>query len=319
MKIGNRGFQEAVNYYTIKTFLGLSDQKTEPFFNHLSKSTDFSSPLTNSKNEISRLLNAEISKIEKTYETTVKSFERLHENDYIIQKGDRLYPKLLEKTTEAPPFLFMRGNIQLLNEKIVSVVGTRNPSNEGKEKANRLAKLLGKYQITVASGLAMGIDTAAHQAALANKQLTIAVIGTPLTKVYPKENEYLQQKIAREGLIISQFPPSAVVQRWNFPMRNAVMSGISLATVVVEAGETSGALIQANFALKQNRLVFIPQSALDNPEISWPNIYLKRRGAFSFNKIDDLLSKLENYQIIINNEQITLFPEGPATPDVLKN
>ncbi len=179
----------------------------------------------------------------------------------------------------------------MLKENIVSVVGSRTASKEGIEKAYRLSRYLGRAGIVVASGLARGIDTAAHTASLDYNYLTISVIGTPLTKVYPKENADLQRRIGEAGLVVSQFPPSAPVQRWHFPMRNAIMSGISLATVIVEAGETSG-------ALKQNRLVFIPQSALDNENISWPKRYIKRKGAYKFSKLDELIIMLEKARII---------------------
>jgi DNA processing protein len=208
------------------------------------------------------------------------------------------YPELLAMTKEAPPYLFLRGNISLLKENIVSVVGSRTASSEGIRKAYRLSKCLGRAGIVVASGLARGIDTAAHKASIENNYLTICVIETPITKVYPRENAELQKKISEVGLVVSQFPPSSPVQRWHFPMRNAVMSGISLATAIVEAGETSGALKQADYALKQNRLVFIPQSAFENNNISWPKKYIQRKGVFKFSKIEELLKMLEQAEII---------------------
>lgn len=178
------------------------------------------------------------------------------------------------------------------------MVGTRTPSPDRREKAYKLSKLLGRFGIVVASGLARGIDTSAHTASIENGQPTIAVIGTPISKVYPRENEWLQRENSEKGLLVSQFPPSANVERWFFPMRNFVMSGISLATVVVEAGETSGALKQASYALKQGRFVFIPQSAINNPNIAWPKKYLTRKGVFKFAKIEELLSQLYTHSII---------------------
>lgn len=323
MKIeNNKMLQEAVNYFTVQSLFNYSDKKAEPVFNQLSQSININEPLTNNIAEVSYLIKIDASSIENAYDVTIKSFEKLFETDYVVKRGQDLYPNHLAKTKEAPLFLFMRGNIQLVNRDIVSVVGTRNPSPDGIKKASTLGNLLGKYKIVVASGLAKGIDTAAHSGALDNKYLTIAVIGTPLTKTYPKENAILQQKIAEEGLVISQFPPSASVHRWHFPMRNAIMSGISLATVIIEAGETSGALIQADYALKQGRLVFIPQSALENPKLVWPQKYIKREGAASFSKIDELISKLENSRVIDKSvviEQINLFDKEAGSHYVYRD
>lgn len=260
--------------------------------------------------KISSWLNLNEEDLQEAYRKVVKGFRSLSKGDMIIKKGMKDYPKLLAMTDEAPPYLFLRGNISLLKEKIVSVVGSRGASEDGLKKAQRLARHLGNAGIVVASGLARGIDTAAHKAAIEYRYPTIAVLGTPITRAYPKENEQLQRIISQEGLVVSQFPPSSQVQRWFFPMRNAVMSGISLATTIVEAGETSGALKQADYALKQKRLVFIPQSALDNDKISWPKRYIKREGAAKFTRIEDLFAALEKANIIPTvEEQMSLIDE----------
>ncbi|MFS0837227.1 DNA-processing protein DprA [Paenibacillus sp. 1P03SA] len=290
--------QEALNYFTIQTFFNYSDKKTEPQFARLCSSIDMNESLLNNLDDISKCLMIPSAELKSAFVAVQRSFERLSEDDLIVKRGTGLYPKLLELTQEAPPYLFMRGNPNLTNYSAVAVVGTRHPSEDGKKRAARLAKLLGQHKIVVSSGLAMGIDTAAHRSALDANKPTIAVIGTPITKAYPKENEKLQQEISERGLVISQFPPSAPVQRWHFPMRNAVMSGISLATAIIEAGETSGALKQADYALKQERIVFIPQSALDNEKLKWPKKYILRAGAEKFSKIDELIQNLEKSNII---------------------
>lgn len=303
--------REVVNYFTIQSFFKNSDKKTVPIFEELSKQVDVTLSMEFISNDISKLLKLNKYEIEKKYTFIKNSFEKLYDSDYVIKKGMKEYPELLAMTDEAPPYLFLRGDISLLKENIVSVVGSRAASEEGKSKAYRLSKLLGKSGIVVASGLARGIDTAAHCASIENNYKTIAVLGTPVTKVYPKENVELQNLISKYGLLVSQFPPSSPVQRWHFPMRNAIMSGISLATAIVEAGETSGALKQADYALKQNRLVFIPQSALDNDSITWPKKYIQRKGARSFSKLDELLGMLKKAEIILEKTtQVSLFSEG---------
>jgi len=306
---------EVINYYTIQSFHNYSDKKTEPIFRKLSSKINMKKEFTKISHQISDILTIDKLKLENSYKKIKKGFESLNQNDIILKKGTKDYPELLSYTNEAPPYLFLRGNMNLLKEKIVSVVGSREASKDGLEKAYRLSRLLGKAGIVVASGLARGIDTSAHKASIESKFPTIAVLGTPITRAYPKENEKLQQIISKDGLVVSQFPPSSQVQRWFFPMRNAVMSGISLATAIVEAGETSGALKQADYALKQKRLVFIPQSALDNENITWPKKYIKREGAAKFTKIEDLFAELEKADIISyvkeqNVEQLSLLDEG---------
>lgn len=301
---------EVLNYYTIQSFYGYSDKKTEAVFEQLSKEIDFEKTFEEIVSKLSVKLSLSELALRDAFKKVKDGFKTLEATDTIIKKNMEEYPEMLRMTDEAPPYLFARGNIELLKENIVSIVGSRDASEDGKKRASVLARKLGKVGIVVASGLAKGIDTAAHKAAIESGYLTIAVIGTPITKAYPKENANLQKKISEEGLVISQFPPSSAVQRWHFPMRNAVMSGISLATAIMEAGETSGSLKQADYALKQKRLVFIPQSAIDNEKITWPNRYLLREGAVKFSRIDELLSELEKAKIIEEPaEQMSLFLE----------
>ncbi len=228
-----------------------------------------------------------------------ESFAKLTEDVILVKKGDEAYSKLLAHTKEAPPFLFLKGNVHLLNEKSVCVVGSRNASNDSMKKTERLVKSLIKRNIVVNAGLAKGIDTATHQSALKNGGRTIAVIGTPINQYYPKENKELQIEIEQKGLVVSQFSPCNAVYRWNFPTRNGIMSGISLATIIMEAGETSGALKQADYALKQGRDVLIPQSAIDNPSISWPKKYISK-GAYSFKTLKEALGILNKNELLLD-------------------
>ncbi|HGO9421107.1 TPA: DNA-processing protein DprA [Bacillus cereus] len=304
--------QEAVNYFTIHYLCKHSDKKTREAYLKLEKRIDtVHKEISECISDVSNVL--EISEVEcrEAYNKVIEGFNTLHSTDIIVKKGEVLYPDLLIKTDEAPPFLFMRGNPDLLNYPAVSIVGARKASEEGQKRAKVLAELLGTNRIVVASGLAKGIDRAAHLGALNINSPTIAVIGTPISKYYPKENEKIQKQIENEGLIISKFAPTTPVQRWNFPMRNAIMSGISLATVIVEASETSGSLIQADYALKQKRIVFIPQSAIDNPLLKWPQKYINR-GACKFSTISDLVSvlkeiKSETFNDLTYPEQISIF------------
>lgn len=177
---------------------------------------------------------------------------------------DREYPASLQEIFNRPPLLWLEGSIDVLTaQPIVAVVGSRRASAEGLQRARRLARELVDAKITVASGLAAGIDAMAHQAALDGGGRTFAVMGTGLERRYPKANIELSGRILRAGgALVSQFLPAQGPTRWTFPVRNLTMSGLSAATVVVEAGETSGAKLQAEAALRHGRPVFLPQSLL---------------------------------------------------------
>ncbi len=172
----------------------------------------------------------------------------------------------------APKQLFIRGRSSLVAAcPSVSLIGARKASNEGLRRAALLAKLLVREGITVVSGLAEGVDTAAHKSAIANGGQTIAVIGTPLDTCYPRSNTALQDEIGRQYLLISQFPSNSPTRPRNFPMRNRTMALLSDATVIIEAGEKSGALIQGWEALRLGRPLFILESLANNKALSWPD------------------------------------------------
>jgi len=185
------------------------------------------------------------------------------------------YPQKLRDAAHPIELLYYQGWWDLAVSRSVAVVGTRNPTRDGIARTKKLVKALVKDDFTIVSGLAAGIDTAAHETAIAEGGRTIAVIGTPLSEVYPRENAPLQRKIASEFLVITQVPVKRYERqdyrknRLFFPERNITMSALTEATIIVEAGETSGTLIQARAALQQGRELFI----LDNcfrKGLSWP-------------------------------------------------
>jgi DNA processing protein len=170
---------------------------------------------------------------------------------------DEAYPMNLRAAHDRPPFIFLAGQLKPRDARSVAVIGSREASRPGLRMAAAIAQHLVVNRYTVISGLAAGIDTAAHTAALKRGGRTVAVIGTGLSKCYPRANVILQRKIAAECAVISQFLPDTPPSAETFPMRNAVMSGLSLASVIVEAGPTSGTRIQARQALAQGRPVFL--------------------------------------------------------------
>ena len=299
--INNAYVRDAILYFTIQQYFNCNDKKTCEFIEQLEKVDNFSfrSGLKNNIPYLSSKLNILEKDFYKCYLRVKDSFSKLTDDVILVKKGDGVYSKLLANTDGTPPFLFLKGNVHLLNEKSVCVVGSRNASVESMKKTEKLVKALIKRNIVVNAGLAKGIDTATHKTALENGGRTIAVIGTPINQYYPKENKDLQLSIEEKGLVVSQFPPCNPVYRWNFPTRNGTMSGISLATIIMEAGETSGALRQADYALKQGRDVLIPQSAINNSSISWPKKYIKK-GAHAFKNLKEVLQILNDNEVLYN-------------------
>ncbi|HEX7302679.1 DNA-processing protein DprA [Lentzea sp.] len=195
-------------------------------------------------------------------EKEIESWEG--EGIHLVTVLDEQYPAQLLMVHQRPPFLTCRGFLVPEDQHGVAVVGSRHASARGLHITREIATTLTKHDITVYSGLAAGIDTAAHRAVVDAGGRTVSVVGTGLRRCYPAENADLQQEIARTGAVLSQFWPDAGPAKHHFPMRNAVMSGCSTATVVVEAGEHSGTRIQARLALEHGRHVFLlPEVASD--------------------------------------------------------
>jgi DNA processing protein len=187
------------------------------------------------------------------------------------------YPDNLRAVHDRPPLIFVAGRLEPADARSVAVVGARRASLEGLARAREIAEHLVRSGYAVASGLAAGIDTAAHCAALGAGGRTLAVIGTGLAHSYPPENAALQRRIAGECAVISQFWPDSPPSRRSFPRRNAVMSGLTLGTVLVEASQTSGARIQARLALSHGRPVFLFDSLLSQ---TWARELAVRPGAY---------------------------------------
>lgn len=193
---------------------------------------------------------------------------------------------------QAPKILYIAGNRALLSRvPRVSIVGSREASEIGLQRSRKLARILAGEGIPVVSGLARGIDTAAHRGAMVAGGQTIAVIGTPLSRTYPKENEKLQQEIAERHLVISQFAEGTATYPGSFPIRNRTMALISQATVIVEAGNSSGSLSQGWESLRLGRRLFIMDSVFKNSALTWPT-EMARYGAEVLTEPADLLEAL---------------------------
>jgi DNA processing protein len=201
-------------------------------------------------------------------------------NEYSSKTVEELLGPLNEvEQKNAPPRLFYAGDTALLKTAPrVSLVGSRKASARGLETARTLAESFARLGAIVVSGLAEGIDTAAHTGAITARGRTIAVLGTPLTEVFPAKNRALQERIMGEHLALSQFAPRSVTQRKNFPMRNRTMALISDATIIVEAAEKSGSLHQGWEALRLGRPLFVLEAMHEDSALSWPK-EMERYGA----------------------------------------
>ena len=208
----------------------------------------------------------------------------------LVSVLDPDYPENLRAVHDRPPLIFVAGDLRPEDARAVAVIGSRRASGDGLAAARPIAEHLVERGFTVLSGLAAGIDTAAHTTALDKGGRTVAVIGTGLRTAYPPQNKELQRRIARECAVVSQFWPDDPPSRRSFPMRNAVMSGMGLATVIVEATHTSGARVQARLALAQGRPVFLREALLEQ---GWARELAARPGVHVFDDADQVTATVE--------------------------
>jgi DNA processing protein len=203
------------------------------------------------------------------------------------------YPPLLKRIAAAPVALYLQGDADALMSAQLAIVGSRNPTASGARTAFDFARHLARERLTITSGLAVGIDARAHEGALAAGGRTVAVLGCGLDQVYPPEHAALAARIvAQGGAVVGEFPPGTAPQRWNFPRRNRLISGLSLGTLVVEAARQSGSLITARCALDQGREVFAIPGSIHNP-LARGCHQLLREGAKLVETADDILSELK--------------------------
>ncbi|HSW25946.1 MAG TPA: DNA-processing protein DprA [Burkholderiaceae bacterium] len=212
------------------------------------------------------------------------------ERDWVAL-GDARYPKLLLQTADPPLLLYTQGDAELLNSPCVAIVGSRNPTPQGAENARAFAEHLGRAGLTIVSGLALGIDGAAHSGALAGGARTIAVVGTGLDRVYPRAHRELAHRIAERGLIVSEFNLGTEPLAANFPQRNRVIAGLSLGTLVVEAALESGSLITARQAVESGRDVFASPGSIHSPQSRGCHALIKQ-GAKLVDDARDVLEEL---------------------------
>ena len=194
----------------------------------------------------------------------------------ILLRGTPAYPELLEQIHDPPLVVYARGHLPALELPYLAIVGTRRPTWYGTQMAEGLAADLAQRGIGIVSGLARGIDAAAHRGCLSTGGRTIAVLGCGIDVVYPREHKQLTRKILESGLLLSEFPPGTSPSPQNFPVRNRVISGLALGTLIIEASEYSGSLITARLAMEQNREIFALPGNLTVPQSFGPNFLIKQ-------------------------------------------
>lgn len=223
-------------------------------------------------------------------EEAKKLFSWQTNNQHILMLGQADYPSQLAEIDDAPPVLFVKGKKKILCAAQLAIVGTRHPSFYGRDVARDFATALSKNGYVITSGLALGIDAASHEGALAASNPTIAVLGTGVDHIYPTRHGRLAQEIMEEGALVSEFPPQTGVKREHFPRRNRIISGLSLGVLVVEAAPKSGSLITAHQALTQNREVFAIPGSIHNPRSKGTHALI-RQGAKLVESVSDILDE----------------------------
>jgi len=236
-----------------------------------------------------------------------KEVERVRKADcQLIAFDSENYPPLLKQIPDAPLLLYVRGDAKVLSQYAVAVVGSRRPSAYGSSVAHRLAHDLARRQLVVVSGLARGVVSAAHRGALEAQGKTVAVLGSGIDVIYPRENKRLADEIAKSGAVISEFPLGTGPTPENFPIRNRIISGLSLGVVIVEAAEYSGSLITARLALEQNREVYAVPGNITSAQSFGPN-HLIKQGA---KLVDQWMDVIEEFPPEV---RMQLLPPDEAT------
>ncbi len=210
---------------------------------------------------------------------------------HILTPEDSRYPELLKRIRTAPPLLFVLGNADLLNDPQIAVVGTRNPTQGGKDNARAFAAHFAANGLTVTSGLAVGVDAYAHEAALDNGGHTLAVVGNGLDIIYPLRNRRLAERMVANGAIVSEFPIGTAALPQHFPRRNRIISGMSFGALIVEAALQSGTLTTARHAMEQGREVFAIPGSIHNP-LARGCHHLIKQGAKLVETANDILEEI---------------------------
>lgn len=259
-------YQKALNYETVAYILKKSDSYCMDIFEGISQRCSTREELPYNVQIYAEELKVETSLVREAYARCRMAFDRLDPKTVIIEPESPLWPA----SVTGVPFLYLLGDSNLLASVGISVVGTRSPSDRGMKLTQEVVDSLGASDLTIISGLAMGIDGVAHIEALAKDFNTIGVLGTPLCDVYPPKHAKLQSLVAQHGLLVSQFAPSRKVQRYFFMQRNLLMAQIAHGSFVIESRDGGGGVKQAQYSERLGKKVFILRETYDNRTFLWP-------------------------------------------------
>ncbi|MFH1859541.1 MAG: DNA-processing protein DprA [bacterium] len=304
--------QRTISYLTLNMIPDIGPVRFQMLFSHFGNAEDI---LSASVAEITRVkgVGEKIAQSIAEKRNQVCIDEELKKIDAakarVITLEDEEYPISLKSIWAPPPVLYVKGCLKEDDRLSIALVGTRSASSYGIKMAERLAQDLVRYGLTVVSGLARGIDTHSHLGAIRANGRTIAVLGCGVDIVYPTENKGLFEQIVQHGAVISEFPMGTTPEKFNFPRRNRIISGLSLGTVVVEASIRSGALITTNYALEQGREVFAVPGGIDS-RLSAGNHQLIKDGAKLITCVEDII---EEIGLLVD----TL--KQPIVPEIKKN
>jgi DNA processing protein len=236
--------------------------------------------------------------------------EEIRENRIeIVTWDDENYPRRLKEIDNSPPVLYIRGSLEIEDDWAVGIVGTRRVTSYGRQVAEEIAAFLARNGVTVVSGLARGIDAIAHKAALKHGGRTIAVLGSGVDQLYPPEHRQLALEMIENGAVISDYAPGTPPDAGNFPPRNRIISGLSLAVIVVEAGQKSGALITSTFAAEQGRDVYAVPGNIYSPQSKGTN-FLIQQGARPLIDLEDILETLNIERMIEHQSARRVLPSN---------
>ena len=261
-------------------------RKFDDNFNHITRASRSELQAAGlHQDQIDQILNPDSARVDQALEWAEQS------GNQIICYDDEHYPVLLRQTVNFPPLLYCSGNIELLANPQIAIVGSRHCTPGGAKTATDFACVLARSGLTITSGMATGIDTHAHSGALACGGNTIAVTGTGLDRIYPASNRQMAYDIQEKGLLVTEFPLGTSPRSDNFPRRNRIISGLCVATLVVEAARRSGSLITAHQAIEQGREVFAIPGSIHNPQVRGCH-QLIREGAKLVDKVSDIIEEL---------------------------
>lgn len=229
-------------------------------------------------------------------EIEINNWLEQDKNNFVLEKSSKLYPELLTHIPNAPELLFVKGKKEILNLPCISIVGARKPLASSNHYLKKIIKNLENKNITIVSGLAIGIDTLAHKYSLENMLPTIAVLPCGINKIYPQRNTQLANQIIENGLILSEFMPDIPARKHHFLQRNRIVTGLSQMLLVVQAKTKSGTMSSANHALEQNREVLVIPSEFNN-ELSTGNFELIQSGAYCLSSVSEAVNIISKQAI----------------------